>query len=90
MIKQGGFMSGIGVVNLKKVAFVAGKVVGVTKKLIGKKGSLWDLIPIASELIALATGLVGVDFSALKSEITDIDPLEAKEVTIALIEGLTT
>jgi hypothetical protein len=88
MIKQGGFMSGIGVVNLKKVAFVAGKVVGVTKKLIGKKGSLWDLIPIASELIGVAQGLVGVDFNALPSEVKDLDLLETQEVTLALIEGL--
>lgn len=81
-------MSSVGVVNLKKVAYTAGKVVGVTKKLIGKKGSLWDLIPIASELIGVAQGLIGVDFNALPSEVKDLDLIEAQEVTIALIEGL--
>lgn len=81
-------MSGIGVVNLKRVAFTSGKVVGVVKKLIGKKGSLWDIIPIAAELIGVAQGLVGVDFNALPSEVKDLDLLETQEVTLALIEGL--
>jgi len=81
-------MSSVGVVNLKKVAFTSGKVVGVVKKLLGKKGSLWDLIPIASELIGVAQGLVGVDFNALPTEVQDLDLVEAQEVTIALIEGL--
>jgi len=81
-------MTGVGVVNLKKVAFTAGKVVGVVKKVIGKKGSPWELLPIIGEVLTLAQGLLGVDFAALPSEVKDLDILEAQEVTMALISGL--
>lgn len=78
----------IGIVNLKKVALVSGKMVGITAKLIGKKGNPWGLIPVAAELLAVAQSLVGVDFSLLPSEIKDLDIAERQEIAMALFEGL--
>jgi len=81
-------MSGIGILNLKKVASTAGKVIAITKKLIGKKASPWELLPVAIELLSTAQGLIGVDFTALPNEVKDLDLMEAQEVTMALISGL--